>query len=177
VDEIVRHNPRAVYPPIGNLYSHGIEIPAGARLLFIAGQVGVDVNGNCPESCEAQLEIAWTNIKEILKAARMTMNDLINVTCYLKDPMYATAYARSCNKFLGSNKPAMTFLNTASKPASVARSAASVCIRCAPRRRQTRSHTIPILPKFRSGWDMPTCRRPASMTGIRANPKTVRRSE
>jgi 2-iminobutanoate/2-iminopropanoate deaminase len=107
-DRIVRHNPETVHPPVGDLYSHAVEVPPGARLLFIAGQLGIDVDGNVPESCEAQLEIAWSNVKEILKSADMTMDNIIKVTCYLKDPMYASAYARSCEKFLGSNKPAMT---------------------------------------------------------------------
>ena len=36
-----RHNPATVVEAYGGGYSQALEIPAGARLLFTAGQVGV----------------------------------------------------------------------------------------------------------------------------------------
>jgi len=51
-----------------------------------------------------------------------------------------------------------------------------VCIRCARLRRQTRSRTIAISPRCKSGWDTPMSRRPASTIGARASPRTARRS-
>ena len=107
-DQIERHNPPTVHPPVGDLYSHAVEIPPGARLLFIAGQVGADQDGNTPESTEEQLDLAWGNIKKILDHAGFSMGDVIKVTCFLKGPEYATAYAKSVTKHLGANKPAMT---------------------------------------------------------------------
>ncbi len=34
------HNPLSIAAPIGT-YSHGIEVPPGARWLHVAGQIGV----------------------------------------------------------------------------------------------------------------------------------------
>lgn len=113
-DAIRRINPNRIHDPVGNLYSHGVQIPPGARLLFISGQVGADKNLNTPESTEAQLEIAWKNIEAVLADAGMTFRDLVKVTCYLKGPEYATAFAKSVVKFLGGGeedfkyRPAMT---------------------------------------------------------------------
>ena len=111
---IRRINPASILAPSGNIYSHGVEIPAGARVLYIAGQVGIDRAGITPESTEAQLEVAWNNIGAVLAEAGMTFRDLVKVTCFLKDPQYVTAYAKSVVKFLGlgeedlKSRPAMT---------------------------------------------------------------------
>ena len=107
-DRFTPHNPPAIHAPFGSLYSHGIEVPPGARLLFVAGQVGVDRDGNCPASGEEQLHLAWSNVGEVLKSAQMGMEDIVKIVCFIKDPTDADAYANSCGKYLGANKPAMT---------------------------------------------------------------------
>ena len=38
-------NPEGLYDPSANAYSHVAEVPAGSRLLFIAGQGGEDIGG------------------------------------------------------------------------------------------------------------------------------------
>ena len=91
-----------------------MEIPAGARILFIAGQVGVREDGTTPESAETQLEVAWNNVKAVLQEAGMEFRDLVKVTCFIKNSQYATAFARSVNNVLGGGeediryRPAMT---------------------------------------------------------------------
>src|SRR5262245_58838629 len=97
-NKIRRINPPNIHDPIGTLYSHGVEVASGARLLFIAGQVGKDKAGNTPESIEAQLEIAWKNIAAVLTEAGMTFRDLVKVTCFLRDPEDGAAYAKSVLK-------------------------------------------------------------------------------
>jgi FtsP/CotA-like multicopper oxidase with cupredoxin domain len=114
--KIQRNNPASIEKPVGNLYSHGVEIPRGARVLYIAGQVGTDKEGNIPGSPDAELDNAWKKIGAVLNEAHMTFRDLVKVTCFMSNPQqeYKDAYAKSVAKFLGSDeedlkhRPAMT---------------------------------------------------------------------
>jgi enamine deaminase RidA (YjgF/YER057c/UK114 family) len=47
-----RHTPDTVAAPFGT-YSHAVEVPAGSRLLYISGEVGVLPDGSVPEGIEA----------------------------------------------------------------------------------------------------------------------------
>jgi 2-iminobutanoate/2-iminopropanoate deaminase len=105
---IIRHNPDMIHKPIGNLYTHGIEVPSGARLLFIAGQVGADVHGKTPSNIETELDLAWGNVRSVLESAGMTFDDLVKITCYISVPEYADAYGRSVVKYLNGVVPTMT---------------------------------------------------------------------
>ncbi|HYH67749.1 MAG TPA: Rid family hydrolase, partial [Urbifossiella sp.] len=105
---LIRHNPSSIHAPFGNLYSHGVEIPSGARLLYIAGQAGVSKDGKVPADPDAQLDLAWANLKAVLNTAGMTVNDLVKVNCYIKEAKYTDAYARSVQRHLPTLKPAMT---------------------------------------------------------------------
>jgi len=41
-------NPAHIAPPYKNRYSHAIEVPAGSRMLFVSGTVGVKPDGSVP---------------------------------------------------------------------------------------------------------------------------------
>ena len=57
----IRHTPTSVAAPFGP-YSHAVEVPEGARLLYISGEVGVLPDGTVPETIEAQAEACWRNL-------------------------------------------------------------------------------------------------------------------
>lgn len=105
---LIRQNPPSIYPPFGELYSHGVEVPTGFRTLYIAGQAGVSLTGAVPENVDAQLDLAWSNLKQVLAASRMTVDDLVQVTAYLADEKYAQAYAKSVIRNLGKERPVMS---------------------------------------------------------------------
>ena len=50
---LTRLNPSTVAPPAGR-YSHGVLVPAGAKLLFISGQVGIEPDGSVPSDFVGQ---------------------------------------------------------------------------------------------------------------------------
>ena len=63
---------KMINPPsvsVSPRYSAGIEIQAPQRWLFISGQVGRDANGEIPDGIEAQADIAWRNVLDVLKTA------------------------------------------------------------------------------------------------------------
>ena len=78
----VRINPATVVAPLGR-YSHGVEVAAGARWLFISGQVVIDAEGNLAEDAAGQFERVFLNIRAILEDAGMGPEDLVKVTTFL----------------------------------------------------------------------------------------------
>ncbi len=63
-------------------YSQAIEVGGSGRRLLIAGQVGVDSEGNLPEDIEGQTKACFQNIFDILDAAGMSKHDLVRHVVY-----------------------------------------------------------------------------------------------
>lgn len=102
-------NPATVAPPLG-AYSHAVEVPAGARTLHIAGQVGMKPDGTIAQGSEAQCDQIWKNIVAILEAAGMGIRDLVRINSYLVRPE-DIAVARTVRaKYLDGHEPASTLL-------------------------------------------------------------------
>ena len=103
------HNPRSIGAPIGT-YSHGIEVPPGARWLYVAGQIGVRPDGSVPATIEEQTEVVWQNILAVLADAGMGIGDLVKITSFLTRHENFPRFAEVRAKFLGSHRPASTLL-------------------------------------------------------------------
>ena len=102
------HNPPKVAPGTG--YSHGIELPPEARLLYIAGQLGIDAEGKMAPDIRGQAEQAWRNLGIVLEAAGMGYQNLVKVTHFLTRREDIAAYREVRAKFLGAHAPASTLL-------------------------------------------------------------------
>jgi 2-iminobutanoate/2-iminopropanoate deaminase len=103
------HNPRSITAPIGT-YSHGMEVPPGARWLHVAGQIGVRPDGSVPASIEEQTEVVWQNILAVLADAGMGIGDVVKITSFLTRHENFPRFAQIRAKFLGSHRPASTLL-------------------------------------------------------------------
>ncbi len=104
------HNPNSLYPQYTN-YSHAIEVAAGSRLLFISGLNGYRADGQTmPESFEAQGNLIWGYMGDILLAANMTYANLISVRTYLAHPMYDEPNMALRKKYLGEHQPTLTVI-------------------------------------------------------------------
>jgi enamine deaminase RidA (YjgF/YER057c/UK114 family) len=101
-------NPTHIAPPYKNRYSHAIEVPAGARMLFISGTVGVRPDGSVPAEFAAQVEAVMQNLTEILKAGGMDWNDVVKFQGFLTPQADLTTFAEVRQKYFGAQKPAMT---------------------------------------------------------------------
>ncbi|MGH2679071.1 MAG: RidA family protein [Actinomycetota bacterium] len=75
-------NPAGVAGPFGS-YSHGIEVAGPHRLLFGAGQTGVDTDGRIGEGIEEQSRLLWRNIEGVLAGADMGISDIAQLTMLL----------------------------------------------------------------------------------------------
>lgn len=77
-------NPPTLPRPRG--FSHGILV-AGGRLLFLAGQTGSNAEGRiaAPGDLVAQYEQTLRNLKTVVEAAGGTMQDIAQITIFIRD--------------------------------------------------------------------------------------------
>lgn len=105
------HNPAGIAGPVSPSYSHGIEVPPGARWLTVSGQVGVTPDGKIAEGIAAQADQAWKNIVAILKAAGMGLEDVVKVTTFLTSKDYIPAAREVRGRYqVDGYRPASTLL-------------------------------------------------------------------
>ncbi len=91
--DIVPHNPTVGIYPASHDYVHAIEVRGADRLLFVAGTMGLDPDGAPGTGIEEQLQLVWANIRTILAAADMTLDNIVRLTSYLRDASYAKVNA------------------------------------------------------------------------------------
>jgi enamine deaminase RidA (YjgF/YER057c/UK114 family) len=102
-------NPKAISPPPG--YTHVVEVTGPGRTVYIAGQVGLDRNGQlagAPGDVRAQMVQAFENLKAALAEVGATFKDVVKITNYLVDGAHVQAYREIRDKYV----------NTAAPPAS-----------------------------------------------------------
>jgi enamine deaminase RidA (YjgF/YER057c/UK114 family) len=98
---ILTHSPtEGVYPATGD-YVHAVEVRGAERLLFVAGTMGLDAQGVAGKSLDEQLRLIWSNLRTILAAADMTVDNIVRLTSYLRDASYATTNAEARVAALG----------------------------------------------------------------------------
>ena len=90
--------------------AHGVEVPAGARLLFTNGQVGTKPDGVTPEATADQAEVIFGRLKAILEAANMTLGDVVRFDVYLTDQADVKTFVEVRDSLMGDHKPAATLL-------------------------------------------------------------------
>jgi enamine deaminase RidA (YjgF/YER057c/UK114 family) len=101
--------PKGIAPPASN-YSHGVVVPAAARRLIIAGQIGLNPDGSLADGLEAQMERCWLNIFAILKAAGMTKRDLVKISGFVTRDGATARYREIRDRMLEGHAPAATYL-------------------------------------------------------------------
>ena len=104
---IIRNPPEM---PVPGTYSNGIEVPAGARTLYIAGQIGIAADGSVPEGIAAQTEIVFDNLTHILRSAGMDLTNLVKTTVFLTAPSDYAEFVKARTARLGATKPASTLV-------------------------------------------------------------------
>ncbi len=106
--EITRTNPPAVRSPTG--YTHAIQITGDYRRLIISGQVGLAVDGTVPTSGEGQIAQAFANLRAILTAHDMKVENIVKTTAFLTDRGLLSAYRSARGAVFGEHAPASTLL-------------------------------------------------------------------
>ena len=107
---ITAHNPASVFPPYRG-YAHAVEVSAATRTLYISGLNGFELDGKTmPESFEAQAELIWQHIGNILASAGMGLHNLVSLRTYLADPKYDEPNVLMRMKYLGTHRVASTVI-------------------------------------------------------------------
>ena len=101
--------PDTIAPPAAH-YVHGIEVPANARWLYTAGQVGLTPDGVMPDGFEAQSHQIWKNTIEILKAANMGVEDIVKLVVYARDAGDVKYLSAIRKEYMGDHIPTSTFI-------------------------------------------------------------------
>jgi 2-iminobutanoate/2-iminopropanoate deaminase len=96
---IVRNPTQGIYPATSD-YVHAMEVREPKRFLYVAGTMGLDQNGLAGKSLAEQLDLIWRNIRAILASADMTVDNIVRLTSYLRDPAYAEENANARVKAL-----------------------------------------------------------------------------
>jgi 2-iminobutanoate/2-iminopropanoate deaminase len=83
MSRITPHNPRTIFPPYAG-YAHAVEVPPGARTLYISGLNGFGADGRgMPADFGGQARLVWKHLASALAAADMTYADLVQLRFYL----------------------------------------------------------------------------------------------
>ena len=80
------------------------------RTLYISGQVGIGADGNIPDDIVAQSRLVWANLTAQLRAAGMTLDNVVNVVTILPDAADIAASRTGRQEALGDRKPASTLI-------------------------------------------------------------------
>lgn len=104
-----RHTPTSIHPPFSN-YALGMEVPAGSRLLFCSGQLGIAADASIPESAAEQSQLCFENIKAVLQSAGMDYSNIIRINAYVTDRTYLPDYMAVRNALFPIESPASTLM-------------------------------------------------------------------
>jgi enamine deaminase RidA (YjgF/YER057c/UK114 family) len=101
--------PAALPAPFAR-YSHAVEVPPGARLVYASGQLGVAPDGRVPDEAEAQAELIFDALERLLAEAGMGLADLVRLNAYVTAREHMAAYMRVRDRRVGTPPPASTLL-------------------------------------------------------------------
>jgi enamine deaminase RidA (YjgF/YER057c/UK114 family) len=80
-DNVRFSNPEAIAKPPG--YSHVVEVIGPGRLVYFAGQLGMDKSGKMGASAREQMELAFQNLKAALISVGAGFEHLVKINNYI----------------------------------------------------------------------------------------------
>lgn len=101
--------PASIKPPFAR-YSHGVEVPPGARIVFCSGQLGIAPDDVVPTDAGAQAELCFANIDAILREAGLGLEHIIRINAYVTDRSYLRAYMDVRDRLFSDPAPASTLM-------------------------------------------------------------------
>ena len=92
-------------------FAQAVTVPAGSKLLYVAGQVAGDGFAIAPpEDFETQVERIFDRIATILHAGGMALADIVKVNGFISDRANVAAYRKIFLKRLGDTRPVSTLV-------------------------------------------------------------------
>jgi enamine deaminase RidA (YjgF/YER057c/UK114 family) len=109
MSRLTTHTPDALHPPFAK-YSHAVEVPAGCRIVFASGQLGITKDKHVPEDAVGQAELCFEAIRDILASAGMTFADVVRINAFVTDRAYLKDYMAVRDRFVADPPPASTLM-------------------------------------------------------------------
>jgi len=106
---ITTSNPPGVREP-SSRYSHAVLVQGETRRLVISGQIGTDEDGSVPNNGEAQVALVFRNLRTILKAHGMGIENVVKTSVFLTDRALLPAYRAAREAVFAEHAPASTLL-------------------------------------------------------------------
>jgi enamine deaminase RidA (YjgF/YER057c/UK114 family) len=101
--------PAGIRPPFAR-YSHAVEVPAGHRLLFCSGQLGIGPDESVPGTVEGQTERCFENIRAILADAGMDLSHIIRINAFVTGREHLKGYMAARDRYVADPPPASTLM-------------------------------------------------------------------
>lgn len=101
--------PTGIHPPFSN-YNHGVEVPAGYRLVLCSGQIGIGLDKVIPPDCAGQAELCFDQIAAILAEAGMTLADVVRINAFVSGREHLRPYMDVRNRRFAAPYPASTLM-------------------------------------------------------------------
>jgi enamine deaminase RidA (YjgF/YER057c/UK114 family) len=100
-------NPQALAKPPG--YTHVVEVTAPARIVYIAGQLGVDRDGKVVGEFRQQAVQTFENLKTALAAVGADFRHVVKLNNYLVDRAHLPTFREVRDSYLAEkDRPAST---------------------------------------------------------------------
>ncbi|MCC5974675.1 MAG: RidA family protein [Rubellimicrobium sp.] len=91
--------PPSISPPFAR-YAHGVELPAGARLVVTSGQLALLPDGTVPDGAEAQARQCFAQCAAILAEAGMGPGDTVRINAFVTDRAHMAGYMAARDAWL-----------------------------------------------------------------------------
>lgn len=102
--------PKAVGP-----YSQAIDTDT---LIFISGQLPLDINGNMPQTVADQTRCCIENIKNILNSIGLTLDNVVKTTVFMTDLSKFQEMNNIYSQYFSQNPPARSTVEVKALPKS-----------------------------------------------------------
>ncbi|MBY6413516.1 RidA family protein [Rhodococcus sp. BP-252] len=108
-------SPDTVWDPGEQLLSQCVVTSNASRTLYLSGQTAITADGRFAgiDDVEAQIRLAFENIRLILAAADGTLDDVVKVTVYFVDIGNLDTYTRILGELFPQTRPAQTVVEVA----------------------------------------------------------------
>ncbi len=99
-------------PSVQGSYPQAVEVSGATRWLYLSGQIPVRPDGGLSPDFTEQCHQCWANLEAQLRAAGMTLDNLVKVTTFLSDRKYAEQNRAVRLEALEGRQPALTVIIT-----------------------------------------------------------------
>lgn len=91
-------------------YSQAFAIDGAKKLVFVSGQIPVTPDAHVPDAFADQARQTWANVVAQLRAADMTLDNLVKVTIFLSSRNHSAESTAIRKEVLGNREPALTVI-------------------------------------------------------------------